>query len=260
MIGLHAQEEETQARWHRHATDLGDGEELAVDGLLFRGKPQYYDGSWHREKDEEEAQWAKARRSLLILTKDLNDEEAWDIRHETGRYNTVVFNYDRAMPFYKNLRMWSYGLLNATADGYPDYSIASNQQIVGPHYESAPIARVNCKKQVGGGSISNATLKSYLETYAQFLVEQIGIYKASIILCCGNSGEQNLILDFVKSQCLPDLEYVPDSDGWVYYSPSTKTIVIDSFHPSARIGYEETYNQMMTGYVKALRHLNLENP
>lgn len=160
MTGLHAQEEEIQARWHQRAAELNDSEELAVDGLLFRGTPK---------------------------------------------------------------------------------------------------SRVNCKKQVGGGSISNPTLKRYLETYAPFLAEQIDIYNASIILCCGNSGDQNLIFDFVKSQCLPDLEYVPDSDGWVFYSPSTGTIVIDSFHPSARIGYEETYTNMMTGYLKALRHLKSLN-
>lgn len=257
MIGnLHNQEEEIQQRWREYAAKLGDADDLCTDGLLFRGKPYFQDGCWHRDKADEESVWGKAPRRLLILTKDLNDEEGWDIRQETGRYNTVVYNYERAIPFYKNLRMWSYLLLNGSPDELPLYSQARLMDIVGPYYEEAPIARVNCKKQVGGASISDSTLMSYMETYSDLLKRQIAIYDANLLLCCGCNSDTNLILDFVKSQYLPDLQPVPDTGDWMYYSPSTRKIAVNCYHPSARIGYEDTYSKLAEVYGKCLEYIS----
>lgn len=254
---IHLQEEAILRDWQSKAQLLEDADNLVTDGLLLRGEIYYQDGYWYRHFGDEEKQWQDAKRRLLILTKDLNDTEAWDIRQETGRHNTVAFNYNTAIPFYKNLRMWSYGLLNTSADHYPGFQEAQDQNIVGRFYERAPIARVNCKKQVGSSSISDKTLNLYLETYAEFLKKQIALYDADIILCCGCSNEKNIILNFVHAQYLPDLESVPDTGDWIYYSPSSRKIVVNSYHPSARIGYEYTYIEMMSALQKALRNLNL---
>ena len=55
----------------------------------------------------------------MILTKDLNDEEAWDIRAETGRNNfSGENNVVVSAPFYKNLMRWVYGLLTIDANGH----------------------------------------------------------------------------------------------------------------------------------------------
>lgn len=251
---IHSQEEAIQEKWQKMAHCHNDDESLCMDGLLFRGEPYFKDGCWHRDRGDEEKVWATAPRRLLILTKDLNDEEGWDIRQETGRLNTVVFNYERAIPFYKNLRMWSYLLLKGTKDGCPEFDEARKMNVTGPFYEIAPIARVNCKKQVGGGSVSDSTLLRYLDTYSQLLKEQIAVYQdANILLCCGCSNDRNLILDFVKSQYLPDIVPIPDTGDWMHFSPSTGKLVINSFHPSARIGYEETYNNLSQAYKTALK-------
>lgn len=238
--------------WEKASIANGETAGLCTDGLLYRGRIYYEDGYWYREPGDEEAQWRDAPRRLLILTKDLNDTVGWDIRQETGRANTVAFSYDRAAPFYKNLRMWSYGLLNVTASRYPDFTEASNMNISGPFYESAPIARVNTKKQIGRSSIHNSVLMQYLDRYAPLLKEQIEIYDANIILCCGFSANSNLILDFVRSQYLPDLAPVPGTGDWIYHSPSTGKIAVNSFHPSARIGYEYSYTNMMSAMLTAL--------
>lgn len=241
--------------WKQLAQKNNDAENFSEDGLLFRGEIYYENGCWHRKEGDEEQRWAEADRRLLILTKDLNDSEAWDIKQETGRRNTAAPSYDMAIAFYKNLRMWSYGLLNTTAEHNTPFDTAKNMDISGPFYEQAPIARVNCKKQCGSSSIKDATFSHYLETYAMPLKRQIAIYDADIIICCGCSSGHNRILDFIKAQYLTDLTMVPDCDNWIYYSPSTGKIAINSYHPSARIGYENAYCGMIDNYHKALKYI-----
>lgn len=237
-----------QKKWLQESMAKGDGNNLVTDGLLFRGKIYYENGCWHREEGEEERQWIDASRRLMILTKDLDDIDAWDIRQETGRRNTVAFDYNSSAPFYKNLRMWVYGLLNMKGGRCPDYGIASNMDISGPYYEKAPLVRINCKKQCGGASINDNVLDIYLTRYADLLKSQIELYDASILLCCGCKGGNNVILNFVRSFYLTDLECVPGTGNWIYYSPSTRKLVINSYHPSSRIGYEQNYVGMMDAY------------
>lgn len=254
---IHTKEEEIQDRWLVMARNHNDAESLCTDGLLFRGTISYKNGFWSRVKGDEERKWEEAARRLLILAKDLNDDEGWDIRQETGRYNEVAFSYERAISFYKNLRMWSYLVLTGRAGQMPSFKEARDMNVAGPFYESAPIARVNCKKQVGSGSISDAVLMSYLDTYTPLLKEQIALYDADIIYCCGFSSDRNIILDFVRSHYLTDLVPVPGTDGWIYYSPSTNKMAINSYHPSARIGYEDTYRDLANAYDIALRWIKV---
>ena len=72
-------------------------------------------------------------------------------------------------------------------------------------------------------------------------MEQIEMYDADVILCCGGGG---VIRDFVKRCYLPDLVRFSD-DGWVWYSPSTRKVVVDSYHPSVLKNKREMYEQMM---------------
>lgn len=252
MGKLKETEQQILDEWRRFAELRKDAEEFSEDGLLWRGEIYFADGAWHRKEGDEEERWLHAPRRLLILTKDLNDTEAWNIRQETGRQNKAVFSYQHGVPYIKNLRMWSYGLLQTTADAAPDFQTARNMEITGPFFETAPIAHVNCKKQCGGSSISNALLSSYLNTYSEFLKQQIAVYNADVLLCCGCAKDTNLILDFVRSQYLTDLQVVPSTGEWIYYSPSTDKWVINSYHPSARIGYEENYEGMMHAFRLAL--------
>ena len=91
-----------------------------------------------------------------------------------------------------------------------------------------------------------------MEVSPEFLKQQIAVYNADVLLCCGCAKDTNLILDFVRSQYLTDLQVVPSTGEWIYYSPSTGKWVINSYHPSARIGYEENYEGMMHAFRLAL--------
>lgn len=252
---FHEQEAVIMKEWLQMAQSNHDADELCVDGLLFRGDISYSNGCWHREPGNEEQAWAEAPRRLLILTKDLHDDEAWDIRQETGRMNSVAFSYERAIPFYKNLRMWSYLLLSGAIGAMPLFETARDMRITGPFYETAPIARVNCKKQVGGAMIPNAVFMHYLTTYVGPLARQIALYDANILVCCGCTGNRNLMLDFVRSQYLTDLQLIPDTGNWIYYSPLANKIAVNSYHPSARVGYQSTYEDLADAYEAGLEHI-----
>ena len=229
-----------------HNHEVGD---FVRDGLLYRGAIYYEDGYWKRNSGNESQQWDKASKRLLILTKDM-PYEAWDIRMETGRKShTGEDHIQTEQKFYPNLMTWSYGLLTMAVSGkIIPFEQVSNLEDIRTFYEQAPIARVNCKKQVGESEISTATLNDYVKRYAKWLLRQITLYDADIILCCDASG--HIPKSFVQDEYLTDLERIND---WIYYSMKAGKVVIDSYHPSCRINREETYKDMMAGFGEFLQ-------
>ena len=157
--------------WKTRSRQCGDGEEIAPDGLLYRGLFSYADGYWTRRPGDECRRWEQAPRRVLILTKDLNDTEAWDIRCETGRRNfSGPADATVSAPFYKNLMRWVYGLLTVDRHGNTrPFDEADRPDTFRPFYDEAPVARVNCKKQPGGSQLTNSALQAFLTRYADLL-------------------------------------------------------------------------------------------
>lgn len=112
--------------------------------------------------------------------------------------------------------------------------------------DEAPLVRINVKKQSGGTSITNSVLKSYINDYADEIIEQINIYDANILFCCG-PGLGVAIRRLIKERILPDLEMVSNNE-WMYYSQSNKILVVDGYHPSCRKSHEEIYNNLKDAY------------
>lgn len=235
--------------WKTRSRQCGDGEEIAPDGLLYRGLFSYADGYWTRRPGDECRRWEQAPRRVLILTKDLNDTEAWDIRCETGRRNfSGPADATVSAPFYKNLMRWVYGLLTADRHGNTrPFDEADRPDTFRPFYDEAPVARINCKKQPGGSQLTNSALQAFLTRYADLLERQIRLYDADILLCCGGS---DLIKDFVQAHYLPDLCRMSD---WMWYSPSVRKLVVNSWHPSYHGDtHEGMYTAMMQHYSEFL--------
>ena len=246
MIDYRAFEEQLFTKWQFRSQEMEDGDEFVPDGLLYRGD-FFYDewGNWERRPGDEVEKWTYCPMRLLIITKDLNDEEPWDIRAETGRKNSSgKENVIISASFYKNLMRWAYGLLIVNeGKAIPSFEAVNQQDVYQPFYDEKPIARINCKKQLGGSSISPQKLKSYLNRYQDLLLEQIRFYDADILLCCGGS---DLIKDFIQENYLPDLVYVND---WMYYSISTNKLVVNSWHPCYRNDtHQNMYEEMMANY------------
>lgn len=143
---------------------------------------------------------------------------------------------------------WVYGLLTADRHGNTrPFDEADRPDTFRPFYDEAPVARVNCKKQPGGSQLTNSALQGFLTRYADLLERQIRLYDADILLCCGGS---DLIKDFVQAHYLPDLCRMSD---WMWYSPSVRKLVVNSWHPSYRGDtHEGMYTAMMQHYSEFL--------
>lgn len=249
-MNLHDLENHLIEEWRIRSHRNGDTADIAPDGILYRGAFSYDEGYWTRLPGDECNAWERASRRILILTKDLNDAEAWDIRAETGRLNhSGPDNIRISAPFYKNLMRWVYGILHAApGNPAPDFDDINRQEVYQPFYDVTPLARINCKKQLGGATLSNADLHAYLTRYRDLLTRQITSYDPRILLCCGGS---NLIKDFIRETILPDLRQTND---WIYHSPATGKLLINSYHPSYR---GATHRDMYAGMMSALQqHLN----
>lgn len=239
-------------------------DEFCSDGLLFRGDFELINGRcWIRKQGEEEELWKNSPCRLLILTKDTTQNGGqYDIRsQDTGlKTDTGEKKLPETTRFYQNLFIWSYLLLNAVSNGeiikYLGNNINLNSQKPGeitswdclPDWENlwkfysiAPIARVNCKKQIGYNTCENQVLKKHIDLYSVYLKEQIEMYDADIILCCGGS---DIIKNFVKENYFEDLTSF-NNTNWIYYSEKKHKIVINSYHPSYRRKKPECiYNEL----------------
>ena len=245
-----AREDALFARWKqacRQKDGIDPDTDFASDGVLFRGEYVHIGGCWERRAGDETAQWNNAPCRLLILTKDAPCSSGLDdIRIETFRKNHTGHKLMASpLAFHRNLSLWSYALFQALREGcFRAYDDLPDWDTLREHYDTAPIARVNCKKQIGASSIDDAELGAHIERYASFLAEQVAMYDADILLCCGGGG---IIKDFVKQHYLPYLKQF-SSDAWVYFSPSTRKIVIDSYHPS----YAKSFENMELCYTQML--------
>ena len=178
---------------------------FASDGIMFRGEIDQYladeNERWSDPEKENEL-WENAPIRYLFLTKDQNcwDKPAWDVRSETGRSNEDSCSIQYR--FYRNLMYILYGIINSedTLCGYEDFT---NEQAI-QTYDSAPLARINVKKQAGGSSIDNNKLKTYIERDKEFLIEQITALDADVLICCGYSESiedtGNIILNFLSKE------------------------------------------------------------
>lgn len=247
-MSYYDKEAEIFDRWIKRSKDSNHGgrEFFAPDGLCFRGQINYSDaGYWYRGAGKEEQQWDNAQYKVMLITKDINGSKPWDIREETGRTNhSGEDNVKITARFYQNYMLWVYGILNTLKSGStPDFEEINTGEILYKFYDSVPLVRLNCKKQIGENTISNLTLNSYIETYKDLLLEQISLYDANIIICGGGSSS---IKDFVCDNYLNGYERI---NSWVYYSKESEKVVIDSYHPSYYgLSQYEIYRRMMEAF------------
>ena len=184
----HKKEEQLFDRWAERARKLRESDEITKDGLLYRGE-LWFDGfNQVRKPGDEEQQWSDASLRLLVLTKELNEDDGWDIRGESGRVPSPRLTCRTAQRFFPNLELWVYGLMNIPERKPMSYSRADNEVRLQGFFENAPIAHINCKKQPDIKSASNLVLQKYLRDYADLLKEQVELYDSDIILCVGGQG------------------------------------------------------------------------
>ena len=248
MSTLREKEERLFADWAERAHKLHDPDTITKDGLLYRGE-LWWDGfgQVHHPADEEQL-WNDAGMRMLVLTKELDEEDGWDIRAESGRVPSPRMTNRTAMLFFPNLELWVYGLMTIPERKVLSFGRADNQTRLQGFYENAPIARVNCKKQLSAKSASNAVIQKYMEAYADLLKEQITMYEADIILCMGGQG---IMVDFLQHHVYTDLEEV---NPHCFYSPSANVLVVKQYHPCYSVySRKDMYTNMIRDYQAFLK-------
>lgn len=248
MIDFVKNNENILEEWRKNNEEKFSETNFAYDGIMYRGEIKEFDYGSERFSDaqQENDSWNKAPLRILFLTKDQNagGEDAWDVRGETGKLSYA---------FFRNLMYQLYGLVN-TKPGYKaDYTFTNEAAI--ELYNTFPIARINAKKEAGTSSISNRTLKFYIDRDKKFLKDQIQNLDADIIVCCGYSENieesGNLLLNFLNNEC--DYNFTKQhKDGWIYYDEQKNKIAINDWHLSVRKSSEEMYNELIEAYHRFL--------
>ena len=246
-------------KWKEHNEKVEKNPNFASDGIMFRGEIDQYSADqnerWPNPEKENEL-WENAPIRYLFLTKDQNARggAAWDVRGETGRSNEDSCSIREQ--FYRNLMYILYGIIHSedTLCGYEDFT---NEQAI-QTYDSAPLARINVKKQAGGSSIGNNTLKTYIERDKEFLIEQITALDADVLICCGYSESiedtGNIILNFLNKE----IYNFTKINEWIYYDDKTKKVAINAWHLSYNRGVSQ--KDFFEGLVTAYHQFVIKHP
>lgn len=249
-ITIHQQENNI---FKEYIAELHESLAVVQDGLHYLGDLQYSNDTncWGRKPGNEENLWQQIcgkKRGLVVITKDINDDSAWDIRMEHGLKNGCKKKVPTNHLFYRRLRTWIYGLLSIGPDGkmpkFPEVDMAQDL------FENSPWVRVNLKKALGYGSISNKELQSYINRFKPLLLRQLQLYKeASIYLDCTRKNGIGLLKELYDDlkPFIPGDSKTTGEDEWIFYSENHRFIVVNSYHPSFRCSNEkeiEYYNNM----------------
>lgn len=257
MVSIKEREEQLFKDWRKEI-----GEDFCVNGgLQFRGEfflGESSDGFcyWDRKEGDEETLWKESPKRVLILTKDLNEPgDTWDIRKEScGRKAIPIEQRDAStvqylnIGFYRRLKRWVYGIFKSTNEfDIPTFDyVCRNSEELAKFYEHAPLVRINCKMESGVSTISNNELSSYINRDKKFLIQQIKIYQPNVIVCCG----KKIILNQLVKEIYNLQEIV---ENCVYYSEDSNVLVVDSYHPSARIKDKRLYDEFLTNFYKGVK-------
>ena len=244
----HKQEERIFDKWAQRARKLHESDEITKDGLLYRGE-LWFDGfNQVRRPGDEEQQWEDAACRLLIMTREFGEDDGWDIRGESGRVPSPRLTCRTAQRFFPNLELWAYGLVNAPERKVMTFAKADNPTRIQGFYENAPIARMVCKKQPDLSAVSNMVMQKYMRDYADLIAEQVRLYDADIILCCGGQG---VIVKFLGEHVYKDLEQFNEH---CWFSPSAGVAVVKQYHPNYNVySRKEMYDSMIQDYQAFLK-------
>ena len=228
-------EEKSKENEHNH---------FCQDGLMHKGSIYDEESNLRRPGNENEL-WDNAKKRVLFLCKDLNnDKDAADIRewncHKTGENIKALF--------YKNMAYWLYGLLNVNENGFAPEFETLTDEIITDFFDKTSFAYVNCKKEAGVEKISDTDLQCHIDLYKDFIKQEIEILNPDIIVCGGGSS---IIKNFVGEEIYTDIEKIDGSNNWIYYSKKNNKVVIDSYHPSywqIEGGSKTIYENMMSKY------------
>lgn len=260
MASIHEEEDRILEELSNNCPASIDKDKLVPDGLHYLGKLSYEEnGCWERDPGNEEERWediCDQKRGLVVLTKDLNDDQVWDIRIDHGRKNNIADPTPSRKGFYENLRRWIYGLMTMSdSREMPEYPTTEDVQ---GHFVEQPWVRMNLKKELGKGSVRDSVLHANIEATKESLKEQLKLYRrASIYIDCAKGEGIELL-----KQMYPDIiSFSSGEKPRISYSEEYRFIIIDSHHPSYPRMKRRTYYDDMKKAVQDFfqKHHNFLN-
>ena len=236
---------------------------FAEDGIMNKGDfaTNNDDGDVWRNSGNENEMWAKAPLRVLFLTKDENISstgKVWDVRRETFHQKGTdeKQNIISDSAFYRNEANILYGILNTNIDnlmGFHEFSYDDALKFS----DDTIFARINCKKEGGGETITNEEFQNAIENFFDDLKDQIFELDADIIICCGHQQEKNIILNALYDIYPDEFKYIGLGDGkgtGLHYNAKRNKLAIDAYHLSYLTGGEELrYYEVVGAYYEFLK-------
>ncbi len=217
---------------------------FAMDGIMNKGEFYVNDDEECRRgaSGTENESWGKAPIKVLFLSKDQNafEGEAKDVRTETFHIKgltTPIDNYQISDSFfYQNEACLLYRLMNIIPQSDLDQITEFSWEEAVKFSDEQIFARINCKKEVGGGSCNNGMLQNAIDEYGDFLKNQINNLDADILICCGRSKQveatHNVILNYLNTigYHFEKVEGVCSDE--IYYDRANNKVAFNIYHLS----------------------------
>ncbi len=245
----HSENDKILDAWQELSIKNGDGK-IEFDGVAYKGGIHPFsgdDGKIYNERQpgNEESIWNDSTKRILFVGKELNDpDNPYDSR--------VVMKYDPendikvSHQFLKSMLFITKGLIESTAEKAAAFNVTESMENLMGIWDKAAVAKINVKKQPGGAVADMVEINSSMQEYRNLLRKQLQLLDANIIVCCDNRAG---ILSIIKELVYPDAVQLLD-EAW--YDKLSNTLLIESYHLSARMSYEKRYNRVIRNYVEAL--------
>jgi hypothetical protein len=216
-------------KWEDESTRNEEKGAFCRDGLMYK---------YGHNNNYVDELWDKSEKRILFLLKDpihnTVDSRDW-LNYEK--------NQQLKSSFIKKLAYVLYGFSTVKDGKIADFWDITHEQLV-KCFNEIPFAFVESKKQAGTTMILDKELKKYIYLYKECLTEEINILKPNIVICFGRPQH-----DFAVNELFKDAEVI---DKHIRLHKQTNTLVIYSYHPSARTSYESFYSEIMGQYDKFL--------
>lgn len=248
----HVENDKILDAWNEFSIKNGEGQ-IERDGVAYKGVVHSFqnekgDMVYERQPGNEETVWNNSVKRILFVLKELNDSNPYDSR--------VVVTYDPdngKIPSNRNIKNMLYvtkGILESRVDKASPFNENDDMNILMKMWDSAAVAKINVKKQPGDSVADTNEIADHMNTYKEFLKQQLQLLDANIIVCCDNRAG---ILSAIKELVYPHAIQLTNE---VWYDKSSGAMLIESYHTSARISYKSFYDRVINNFVDALARFN----
>lgn len=207
---------------------------FTFDGLLEKADPDI----------DVETLWFDSAKRILFLVKDQPSEWSDDVRLWLRKEN----NRKLKPRFLRNIANVLWGLYTIDNPNDCDYDkVSEASEDVTRCFNTVPFALLESKKQGGTTRITDRLLKKYLNRYGDFLRKELDILSPNIIVCT-NDLIYGFVIDYYNEKIADYPLRTIEGHNSIRIHPESQTLILNSFHPSARMGYKKFYDGVMNHY------------